>query len=46
MLLPTRLLLVLRDPLPKDTPWLGVVLARVVTILAWGLAVAIALGNC
>jgi len=44
MLLPTRLLL--RDPLPKGTPWWAVLLTRVATLLAWGTAVALALGHC
>jgi len=35
-----------RDPLPKATPWWGVLLTRVATRLAWGLAVAVALGHC
>ncbi len=38
--------LFLRDPLPKDTPWWGVLLTRVATFLAWGLAVALSLGHC
>ena len=35
-----------RDPLPSGTPWWGVLLTRVATRLAWGLAVAIAFGRC
>ena len=34
------------DPLPPRTPWWGVLLTRVATRLAWGIAVAIALGHC
>ena len=44
MLLPTRLLL--RDLLPKGTPWWAVLITRVATLLAWGLAVALALRGC
>ncbi len=39
-----RLVRFLRDPLPKDTPWWGVTLTRVATLLALGAAVA--LGHC
>ncbi len=35
-----------RDPLPPDTPWWGVLLTRVATRLAWGIAVALSLGHC
>jgi hypothetical protein len=30
------------DPLPAGTPWPAVILARVVTYLAWGLGVGLA----
>ena len=41
-----RLVLLLRDPLPKSTPWWGVLLTRVATRLAWGLAVALSFKHC
>ena|SRR5438445_5062094 len=35
-----------QDRLPANPPWWGVILARVITRLAWGLAIAIAAGRC
>ncbi len=43
---PQLLRILRRDRLPSMTPWWGVVLARVLTLLAQGLAVAIAFGRC
>src|SRR5213592_256339 len=41
-----RLVLLLRDPLPKGTPWWAVLLTRVATLLAWGTAVALSFKHC
>jgi hypothetical protein len=34
------------DPLPRGTPWGAVILARVVTYLAWGVGVGLAGAVC